>query len=118
MVLNYKFPRSNCRFSVCSVNGDTMITDSLDDARCLIMWNLNNGDEISRTVRNEVVLSFAWSSGGGPLAISHFSGLVCLVDALNCFETLAQVNSFEPCGMIKFTPDLNFFLVAFCQYEG
>ena len=102
------FPRSNCRFSVCSVNGDTMITDSLDDARCLIMWNLNNGDEISRTVRNEVVLSFAWSSDGGPLAISHFSGLVCLVDALNCFETLAEVNTFEPCGMIKFTPDLKF----------
>ena len=103
------FPRSNCRFSVCSVNGNTMITDSLDDARCLIMWNLNNGDEISRTVRNEVVLSFAWSSDGGPLAISHSSGLVCLVDALNCFETLADFTSdFEPCGMIKFTPDLKF----------
>ena len=102
------FPRSNCRFSVCSVNRDTMITDSLDDARCLIMWNLKNGDEISRTVRNEVVLSFAWSPDGGPLAISHFSGLVCLVDALNCFETLAEVNTFEPCGMIKFTPDLKF----------
>ena len=102
------FPRSNCRFSVCSVNGDTMITDSLDDARCLIMWNLNNGDEISRTVRNEVVLSFAWSSDGGPLAISHSSGLVCLVDPLNCFETLADSESFGPCGMIKFTPDLKF----------
>ena len=102
------FPRSNCRFSVCSVNGDTMITDSLGDARCLIMWNLKNGYEISRTVRNEVVLSFAWSSDGGPLAISHFSGLVCLVDALNCFETLAEVNTFEPGGMIKFTPDLKF----------
>ena len=103
------FCESNCRFSVCSVNGDTMITDSLDDARCLIMWNLKNGDEISRTVRNEVVLSFAWSSDGGPLAISHSSGLVCLVDALNCFETLADFTSdFEPCGMIKFTPDLKF----------
>ena len=102
------FPRSNCRFSVCSINRDTMITDSLVDARCLIMWNLQNGDEISRTVRNEVVLSFAWSSNLGPLAISHFSGLVCLVDALNCFETLAEINTFEPCGMIKFTPDLKY----------
>ena len=102
------FPRSNCRFSVCSINRDTMITDSLVDARCLIMWNLQNGDEISQTVRNEVVLSFAWSSDGRPLAISHSSGLICLVDALNCFETLAEVNTFEPCGMIKFTPDLKF----------
>ena len=102
------FPRSNCRFSVCSINGDSMITDSLDDARCLIMWNLKNGYEISRTVRNEVVLSFAWSSDGGPLAISHFSGLVCLVDALNCFETLAEVETFAPCGMIKFAPNHKF----------
>ena len=108
------FPRSNCRFSVCSVNGDTMITDSLDDARCLIMWNLKNGDEISRTVRNEVVLSFAWSSDGGPLAISHFSGLVCLVDALNDFETLAEVDTFQPCGMIKFAPNLKFLFCLFC----
>ena len=109
------FPRSNCRFSVCSINGDTMITDSLDDARCLIMWNLKNGYEISRTVRNEVVMSFAWSSDGGPLAISHFSGLVCLVDAFNCFETLAEVNTFLPCGMIKFAPNLKF---LFCLLWG
>ena len=112
------FPRSNCRFSVCSVNGDTMITDSLDDARCLIMWNLKNGYEISRTVRNEVVMSFAWSSDGGPLTISHFSGLICLVDALNCFETLAEVNTFEPCGMIKFTPDLTFLFGWVLQIRG
>ena len=108
------FPRSNCRFSVCSVNGDTMITDSLDNARCLIMWNLKKGGEISRTVRNEVVLSFAWSSGG-PLAISHLSGPVCLVDAFNCFETLAEVNTFLPCGMIKFAPNLKF---LFCLPWG
>ena len=108
------FPRSNCRFSVCSVNGDTMITDSLDDARCLIMWNLKKGGEMFRTVRNEVVLSFAWSSGG-PLAISHLSGPVCLVDAFNCFETLAEVNTFLPCGMIKFAPNLKF---LFCLPWG
>ena len=109
------FPRSNCRFSVCSVNGDTMITDSLDDARCLIMWNLKNGYEISRTVRNEVVMSFAWSSDGGPLTISHFSGLICLVDALNCFETLAEVKTSKPCGMITFAPNLKF---LFCLSWG
>ena len=45
------FPRSNCRFSVCSINGDTMITDSLGDARCLIMWNLKNGYEIEVEMR-------------------------------------------------------------------
>ncbi|CAH3024694.1 unnamed protein product, partial [Porites evermanni] len=105
------FPRSNCRFSVCSVHGDEikLITDCPGDAKCLVMWNLENGEEITRTVRNEDVLSFAWSPDGTLLAISHFSGLVCLVDALKCLDTtLAEVATSQPCGMIKFTPDIKF----------
>ena len=105
------FPKSNCRFSVCSVHGDEskIITDCPGDAKCLVMWNLKNGEEITRTIRNEDVLSFAWSPDGTLLAISHFSGLVCLVDALNCLDTtLAEVATNQPCGMIKFIPDIQF----------
>ena len=105
------FPKSNCRFSVCSVHGDEskIITDCPGDAKCLVMWNLKNGEEITRTIRNEDVLSFAWSPDGTLLAISHFSGLVCLVDALNCLDTtLAEVTTKQPCGMIKFSPDFQF----------
>ena len=105
------FPRSNCRFSVCSVHGDEskIITDCPGDAKCLVMWNLKNGEEITRTIRDEDVLSFAWSPDGTLLAISHFSGLVCLVDALNCLDTtLAEVATNQPCGIIKFTPDVQF----------
>ena len=100
------FPNSNCKFTVCSVNGDRMITDFPGDEKCLVMWSLKNGDEIDRIYREEVVLSFAWSPDQKLLAISHVSGLVCLVDALNCFETLAEVTTFLPCGMIKFAPNL------------
>ena len=105
------FPGSNCRFSVCSVNGNEskIITDCPSDAKCLAMWNLNNGEEITRTIRNEDVLSFAWSPDGTLLAISHLSGRVCLVDALNCLDTtLAEVSTTQPCGMVKFTPDIQF----------
>ena len=105
------FPKSNCRFSVCSVHGDEskIITDCPGDAKCLVMRNLKNGEEITRIFRNEDVLSFAWSPDGTLLAISHFSGLVCLVDALNCLDTtLAEVATNQPCGMIKFTPDIQF----------
>ena len=108
------FPKSNCRFSVCSVHGDEskIITDCPGDAKCLVMWNLKNGEEITRTIRNEDVLSFAWSPDGTLLAISHFSGLVCLVDALNCLDTtLAEVATNQPCGMIRFTPDIQ---LLFC----
>ena len=112
------FPKSNCRFSVCSVHGDEskIITDCPGDAKCLVMWNLKNGEEITRTIRNEDVLSFAWSPNGTLLAISHFSGLVCLVDALNCLDTtLAEVTTNRPCGMIKFTPDSQF---LFCLSQS
>ena len=117
------FPKSNCRFSVCSVHGDEskIITDCPGDAKCLVMWNLKNGEEITRTIRNEDVLSFAWSPDGTLLAISHFSGLVCLVDALNCLDTtLAEVATNQPCGMIKFTHDIQFlfcFSWSFLQIE-
>ena len=108
------FPNSNCKFTVCSVNGDSMITDFPGDAKLLVMWSLKNGDEITRTVRDVVVLSFAWSPDRKLLAISHLSGLVCLVDALNGFETLAEVTTFKPCGMIKFAPNLKF-LFCWCK---
>ena len=101
------FPNSNCRFTVCSVNGDSMITDSPGDTKCLALWSLRSGEEITRTVRDENVLSFAWSPDGKLLMISHFSGL-CLVDASNCFETLAKVSSIRPYGMITFAPNLEF----------
>ena len=118
------FPKSNCRFCVCSVHGDEskIITDCPGDAKCLVMWNLKNGEEITRTIRNEDVLSFAWSPDGTLLAISHFSGLVCLVDALNCLDTtLAEIATNQPRGMIKFTPDTQFLFClswSFLQSEN
>ncbi|CAH3185731.1 unnamed protein product, partial [Porites lobata] len=108
------FPNSNCKFSVCSVNGDSMITDFPSDAKCLVMWSLTNGEEITRTEGDEVVLSFAWSPDRKLLAISHLSRLVCLVDALNCFETLAEITTVLPCGMIKFALNLKF-LFCWCK---
>ena len=110
------FSRSKCRFSVCSINGDEnkMITDCPDDAKSLVMWNLENGEEITQIIRNEVVLSFAWSPGGNLLAISHLSGLICLVHAKNCFKVLAEVTNSYVCGIIKFAPSLQF-LCCLCR---
>ena len=118
--LLHLFPHSNCRFLVCLVNGDSMITACPNDAKCLVMWSLKNGDKIAWSNRDQVVLSFAWSSNGKLLAISHFSGLVCLVNALNGFETLAEVTLFPrwgmQVGMIKFAPNLNF-LYCWCYSD-
>ena len=101
------FPESNCTFTVCSISGDktTMLTDCPDNAKCIIMWSLENGSEITRTTRNEDVLSFAWSRHGKLLAISHSTGSISIVDAMDGFRTLTETVTPEACGMIKFSPD-------------
>ena len=110
--LNPLFPESKCSFSVCSISGDTILTDCPDDGKCLIMWSLTDGREISRVTRDEDVLSFAWSQDGRLLAISHLSGSVCLVDAMDGFRTLTETTLSEICGMITFSPDCRF---LFCR---
>ena len=103
--LNPLFPESKCIFTACSISGNTIITDCPQDAKCLILWSLENGTEVSRVVTNEDILSFARSQDGRLLAISHSTGLVCLLDAINGFQMLAETFFSYVCGIIKFTPD-------------
>ena len=100
-------PESHCSFTVCSISGDksTILTDCPDDSKCIIMWSLKNGSEISRITRDEEVLSFAWSRDGKLLAISHASGRIAIVDVVDGFRTLAQTDLPKACGMIRFSPD-------------
>ncbi len=114
--LKLLFPESKCSFTTCSVSGDkkSILTDCPNDARCIIMWSLMNGSEISRTTRKKDVLSFAWSQDGKPLAISHSTGLICLVDVVDGFRTLAEMTTSKVCGMLKFAPDHRF---LFCRHK-
>ena len=100
------FPESNCSFTVCSISGDKtkMLTDCPDDAKSIIIWSLKNGSEITRITRNEDVLSFAWSRDEKLLAISHSTGSISIVDAMDG-KTLAETVMPVACGMIKFSPD-------------
>ena len=88
-----------------------MLTDCPDDAKCLVMWSLKDGSEIARITSSEDILSFSWSRDGKLLAISHITGLICLVDVINDFRTLAEVGTPEVCGILKFSPDNR---VLFC----
>ena len=101
------FPKSHCSFTVCSISGDktTILTDCPDDGKCIIMWSLKNGSEITRITRDENVLSFAWSKDGKLLAISHASGRIAIIDVVDRFKTLGQTDLRDVCGMIRFSPD-------------
>jgi len=111
--LVHLFPESKCSFSACSISGDTLLSNCPNDAKCLIMWSLKNGTEITRVSRDEDILSFAWSRNGRRLAISHSTGSICLVDVVSGFRTLAQTTTRNACGMIKFSPDHRF---LFCWH--
>ena len=110
------FSESNCSFSVCSISGNTIITDSPDDAKCLIMWSLKDGTEITRVTRDEDVLSFARSRDGKLLVISHFTGSICLVDVMNGFRTLAELATFNGYGRVEFSPDHQF-IYCWCFHQ-
>ncbi len=110
---------SKCTFTVCSISGNktTMLTDCPTDAKCIIMWSLKNGLEITRTTRNEDVLSFAWSQDGKVLAISHSKGLISIVDVMDGFRTLTETAIPEVCGMIKFSPDCRSLFCMHCMHQ-
>ena len=102
------FPGSNCRFSVCSISGDKtkILTNCLENSKCLVLWSLENGSEIDRVLEDENILSFAWSGDGRLVASSLSSGLISLVDVKSGFRKLT-VTPFL-CGMLKFSPDHQF----------
>ena len=112
--LNRLFPESNCIFSVCSISGDTILTDCPDNAKCLILWSLSNGTELTRTTRDHNVLTFARSPDGRVAAISHSDGSVCLVDLMSNFRPVAETVLQSVCGMIKFSPDQRFLYCWHC----
>jgi len=109
------FPESKCSFTVCSISRDktTMLTNCPHNAKCIIMWSLKNGSEITRTTRDEDVLSFAWSRDGKLLAISHLSGRIVIVDVVDGFRTLGQTNLRNVRGLIRFSPDSRSLLWSF-----
>ena len=106
------FPRSNCRFSVCSISGDKtkILTNCLESSKCLVLWSLENGSEVDRILEDEDILSFAWSGDGRLLAISHSSGVISLYDVMCNFRKLTQMDTPDVFGMVKFSPDHRFIL--------
>ena len=111
------FAGSSCRFSVCSISGDKtkILTNCLENSKCLVLWSLESGLEIDRIPRDEDILSFAWSRDGRLLAISHSSGIVCLVGVMQGLIKLAQLATPKVCGMLKFSPNNEF---LFCLHSG
>ena len=101
------FSKSDCRFSVCSFFKEKtrMLTDCPANFKCVVMWNLHTGEEMSRIVRKEDVLCFQCSPDGTRLAISHITGSICLVDLVNGLTELGEISTSGACGFMNFSSD-------------
>ena len=100
------FPSSSCNFTVCQFSDDStrMLTDCLNETRCVIMWSLSTGKEITRLTRNEPVLSFVCSRDGTLLAICHPHS-ICLFEVGYAFRCLGETTTPVNCGLINFSHD-------------
>ena len=107
------FNKSDCRFSVCKFIGEKkrMLSNCIDNSKCLVLWKVDTGEEISRITRAEDIVSFQCSADEKLLAISHSTGLICLIDLENEFAELSTWTWFS-CGFLKFCHE-NRILVAF-----
>ena len=100
------FPSSSCNFTVCQFSDDSprMLADCLNETRCVIMWSLSTGKEITRLTRNQPVLSFVCSRDGTLLAICHPHS-ICLYEVGYDFRCLGETATPVFCGLINFSHD-------------
>ena len=113
------FSKSNCRFSVFTLLGDNaaMLTDCPNNLKCLVIWSLDTGDEISRFTRPEDIVYFQCSPDKNLLAVSHSTGLLCLLDLQNELTELASISTTTPWGFLTFSVESDA-LVGMCRVES
>ena len=110
------FSTSNCRFSVCTLLGDNtaMLTDCPNNSKCLVIWSLDTGKEMSRITRNEDIVCFQCSPDKNLLAVSHSTGLLCLFDVQNRLTELGSISASSPWGFLTFSVESDA-LVGLCR---
>ena len=97
---------SDCKFSVCIflANKTMMLANCVDNSKCLVMWILDTGEESFRITRNEDIVCFQCSPDETRLAISHSTGLICLLDLENDLTELGTISTL-PCGLMNFSTE-------------
>ena len=121
------FPKSDCTFSNCVFCGDKkrILTDCLDDPKRIVLWNMENGENLRDIIWEEEIASFTISQDGSLIAISNLTGHVALFDLVKQTPFCWRVSPYEDffplyggwleriCGLMHFTSDDNTLLCGF-----
>ena len=109
--INKLFPASDCLFTVCAFCKDNtkMLTNSPRERKCVIMWNLENGTEVTRITKKKEIFSFAWSDDGRLIAVSvgcGSRGIIYLLELANGSARDCRVfHSEYSIGFMNFSAD-------------
>lgn len=115
------FPKSNCTFSHCAFPRDkrTILTDCYADPRRVVLWSMENGEELKVIAGNEQISSFAISQDGSQIAFGDVTCAVYLVDVekwrTECLFKCEYKN--EPCGLMHFSPDNEALVCGYLHYS-
>ena len=120
------FPESDCTFSNCVFSGDKkrILTDCLDDPKRIVLWNMENGENVYDIICEEEIASFTISQDGTLIAISNLTGHVALLDRVKetwfyNWRTCAYEDWFPGgwldriCGLMHFTSEDNSLVCGF-----
>lgn len=107
---NDLFPRSNCTFSNCIFTREKKkrLTDCPERPKQIVLWSMENGEELNRIKWEENIAAFTISRDGTLIAISDCSGYVYLVDLeQDCRVGLLKYPDSAVCGLMHFTSENN-----------
>ncbi|KAL9961938.1 hypothetical protein ACROYT_G030982 [Oculina patagonica] len=104
---NVLLPDSNCFFSHCAFPSDkrTILTDSFDDPKTVVLWSMENGKELKIIAWDDVITSFAISQDGSQIAFCDVNRSIYLVDVDRWHGQCLLKCKYAACGLMHFTPD-------------
>ena len=116
---NDHFPKSNCTFSHCAFPRDkrTILTDCCADPKTLVLWSLENGEELRIISWNEAISSFAISQDGLTIAFGDVACSVYLVDVVKWNGQCLLKCKNESCGLMHFSQDNETLVCGYLHYR-
>jgi len=115
---NDLFPNSNCTFSHCAFARDKRIilTDCFDDPKKVVLWSMENGQELRIIPWNDVISSSAISQDGSQIAFGDVTGSIYSVDVSKWVGKCMFQSKNAVCGLMHFTPDNKNLVCGYLRY--
>ena len=116
---NHLFPNSNCTFSHCAfASGKRIIlTDCFDDPKKVVLWSMENGQELRIIPWNDDISSFAISQDGSQIAFADVTGSIYRVDMNKSLGNGLFSCKNAVCGLMHFTPDNEDLVCGYLPYR-